>query len=101
MTEPRSSDTGRPEPDDVTSSHGELVAEPRGLDELVAEFIAQMRCYKCGEPTDRYIRFVTPAGIVDDYECLACRAARVQRQIDLGLRPASDLDRLPEDRHRF
>lgn len=62
--------------------------------------LAEQRCYKCDEQTDRFIRFHTLDGIIEDYECLKCRQERVQAQVDAGLRPASDLlpENLPENR---
>lgn len=61
----------------------------------------KMRCYNCNEPTDRLIVFRTDIGIARKYECLDCRQIRVQRQVDEGLRPASDLlpENLPERRN--
>jgi len=61
----------------------------------------EFRCYKCDAPTDRYIKFYTVKGIIEAFECLDCRQARVQKQVDAGLRPASDLllENLPERRN--
>lgn len=72
-------------------------------EQLAAVVAEQFRCYNCDKPTDRYIKFITAAGIVEDFECLDCRQKRVQAQVDAGLRPASDLDpeNLPENRGRF
>lgn len=72
-------------------------------------------CYRCGRSTDRFVRFAIfpnpPAALAgtqpkvavtiqSDYECLACRAARVADQVARGLRPESDLlaENLPENR---
>lgn len=65
------------------------------------EIVKHMKCYNCGTPTDRYITFMTTIGIVNDFECIDCRQRRVQRQVDEGLRPASDLllKNLPERHH--
>lgn len=70
------------------------------IDKQLEDESAKQKCYKCGEPCDRLITFATLIGIVQDYECIDCRQARVKEQIELGLRPASDLDleNLPEKR---
>jgi hypothetical protein len=72
------------------------------LREQIRKAIEAMRCYNCGEPTDRYITFIVDGGIVNAFECVPCRQIRVQRQVDAGLRPASDLlpENLPENRNR-
>jgi hypothetical protein len=66
-----------------------------------AEIPGLFRCFNCGAETDRYITFRTAVGLVDAWECLACRQSRVQVQVDAGLRPASDLlpENLPEVRN--
>lgn len=71
------------------------------LEARLREVIDAQKCYNCGEPTDRYIKFRTQVGIVHDFECLDCRQKRVQAQVDAGLRPASDLlpENLPERRN--
>jgi len=68
--------------------------------EQLEDIISQMACYKCNKFTDRFIRFATLGGIIEDFECFDCRQERVQAQVDAGLRPASDLlpENLPEIR---
>ncbi len=70
------------------------------LQKQLEEAVASMVCYKCDKPTDRFIRFHTLGGIIEDFECLECRQERVQAQVDAGIRPASDLlpENLPEHR---
>lgn len=71
------------------------------LEEQLEEHLANQKCYKCDEPTDRFILFNTEAGRIEAYECLRCRQERVQAQVNAGLRPASDLlpENLPEVRN--
>ena len=70
------------------------------LDEQLEAAVDRMRCYNCKEQTDRLIWFSMARGVVKAYECLDCRQERVQKQVDAGLRPASDLlpENLPENR---
>lgn len=70
------------------------------VEQQLEEIVADWKCYNCGAPTDRYIKFRTVLGIISDFECLDCRQVRVQKQVDAGWRPASDLlpENLPENR---
>ena len=70
-------------------------------DKLTAIIEETHRCIDCNERTDRFILFYTPGGLVEAFECIDCRQKRVQRQVDAGLRPASDLlpENLPERRN--
>lgn len=67
------------------------------LEEIIE---TQFRCYNCNKPTDRFIKFRTALGIIEEFECLNCRYDRVKKQVDAGLRPATDLlpENLPERR---
>lgn len=72
------------------------------IEEQLAAFVKnEQKCYNCKKPTDRFIAFNTAVGVIEAYECLDCRQERVQRQVDEGRRPASDLNQenLPEVRN--
>ena len=73
----------------------------KNLQEQLEDIVSGMKCYNCEAPTDRYILFRTALGQIWAYECLNCRQERVQRQVDEGRRPASDLnlENLPEVRN--
>lgn len=78
------------------------MTDDKSIEEQLEEiFDKEFRCYNCGKPTDRYITFRTILGIVNDFECVECRQERVQKQVDAGLRPASDLEpeNFPERRN--
>lgn len=72
--------------------------KPTSNEDLVKIIEEMMKCHNCKKPTTRFILFRTELGLVEEYECLECRQERVQRQVDAGLRPASDLEQenLPE-----
>lgn len=66
------------------------------------------KCMFCGGHTDRtttLMTYTSETGTRVDhvYECVACRQERVRKQVEEGLRPASDLDeeRFPENRREF
>lgn len=71
------------------------------LQEQIDALVAEMKCYNCKAPTDRFILFNTIFGPIEAFECLDCRQSRVQAKVDAGLRPASDLEpeSLPETRN--
>lgn len=71
------------------------------ITEQLEDVIDQMRCYNCKKPTDRFIVFNTTKGVIQEFECIDCRQQRVQKQVDEGRRPASDLlpENLPEERN--
>lgn len=75
--------------------------ESPSVEEQLEAAVEGFRCYCCGTRTDRFIRFRTAVGIVEEFECIDCRQERVKRQVDEGLRPESDLlpENLPERRN--